>query len=53
MLVGGVFEDTYAEGLSSISVNTGDPDATWEDGVLAIAKRPDAEEVVAATVELD
>lgn len=52
MLVGGVFEDTYAEGLSSIAANTGNPDATWEDGVLAIAKRPDAEEIVAATVEL-
>lgn len=52
MLVGDVFEDTYAEGLSSIAANTGNPDATWEDGVLAIAKRPDAEEIVAATVEL-
>jgi predicted amidohydrolase len=52
MLVGGVFEDTYAEGLSSIAVNTGDPSASWKDGVLAIASKPDAEEIVAATIEL-
>ena len=51
MLVGAVFEDTSAEGLSSISINTGNPDATWKDGVLAIAKRPDAEEIVAATMD--
>jgi predicted amidohydrolase len=53
MLVGGVFEDTCAEGLSTIAANTGRPDATWRDGVLAIAARPDAEEIVAATVEMD
>jgi predicted amidohydrolase len=52
MLVGGVFPDTYAEGLSSISRNTGDPAATWKDGVIAMAAAPDAEEIVAATVEL-
>jgi predicted amidohydrolase len=53
MLVGAVFEDTAAEGLSSISVNTGDPDASWKDGVLAMAKDPCGEEIIAATVELD
>lgn len=53
MLVGGVFDDMYAEGLSSISANTGNPAATWQDGVLAIAKRPDDEEIVSATVEID
>ncbi len=52
MLVGAVFEDMYAEGLSSVSQNTGRPGASWEDGVLAIASRPDAEEIVAAVVEL-
>jgi predicted amidohydrolase len=53
MLVGGVFDDMYAEGLSSIAANTGRADATWEDAVLAIAGQPDAEEIVAATVEID
>lgn len=52
MLVGAVFEDTAAEGLSSIAVNTGNPDACWQDGILAIASSPDAEEIVAATVDL-
>jgi len=27
--------------------------ARWEEGVLAIAQRPDAEEIVAATVEMN
>jgi hypothetical protein len=48
-----VFEDTAAEGLSSIAVNTGRADACWEDAVLAIASRPDAEEVLVATVDMD
>lgn len=52
MLVGAVFEDMLAEGLSSVAVNTGRTGACWEDGVLAIASRPDAEEIVAATVEV-
>ncbi len=52
MLVGGVFDDMYAEGLSSIAANTGRTGASWEEGVIAIASRPDAEEIVAATVEL-
>jgi predicted amidohydrolase len=51
MLVGAVFEDMRAEGLSSVAVNTGRPGANWEQAVLAIASHPDAEEVVAATVE--
>ncbi len=53
MMVGAVFEDMLAEGLSSIAVNTGRVGASWEEGVLAIAQRPDAEEIVAATVEMD
>ena len=53
MMVGEVFEDMLAEGLSSIAVNTGRVGASWEDGVLAMAHQPDAEEIVAATVELD
>ena len=53
MLVGAVFEDVAAEGLSSVAVNTGRPGASWEEGALAIASRPDAEEIVAATVEMD
>ncbi len=52
MMVGAVFEDMLAEGLSSIAVNTGRPGASWEDGVLAMAARPDREEVIAATVEM-
>jgi predicted amidohydrolase len=51
MMVGAVFEDVAAEGLSSVAVNTGRPGASWEDGILAIAQRPDGEEVVAVTVE--
>jgi predicted amidohydrolase len=52
MMVGAVFEDMAAEGLSSISQNTGRPGASWEDGVLAIASDPSAEEIVAAVVDL-
>jgi hypothetical protein len=52
MLVGAVFEDMLAEGLSSVSVNTGRLGACWEEGILAIASRPDAEEIVAATVDI-
>jgi predicted amidohydrolase len=51
MMVGAVFEDTAAEGLSSISVNTGRPGASWEEGVLAMAADPVAEEIVVATVD--
>jgi predicted amidohydrolase len=53
MLVGAIFEDMLAEGLSSIACNTGKPGACWEEGVLAIASRPDAEEIVAATVAIE
>jgi len=52
MLVGAVFEDMQAEGLSSVAVNTGRPDACWEDGILATASRADAEEIVAASVDI-
>jgi predicted amidohydrolase len=51
MMVGAVFEDTAAEGRSSIAANTGLPGAAWQDGVLAIASKPDAEEILVATVE--
>ncbi|HET9476359.1 MAG TPA: carbon-nitrogen hydrolase family protein [Dehalococcoidia bacterium] len=51
MMVGAVFEDTAAEGLSSISRNTGRPGASWEDGVLAMAAAPTAEEIIVATVD--
>jgi predicted amidohydrolase len=51
MLVGGVFDDMYAEGLSSVAMNTGRLGAAWEEGILAIACNPDAEEIVSATVE--
>lgn len=53
MMVGAVFEDMLAEGLSSIAVNTGRPGASWEDGVLAMAAQPGGEEIVAAAVEVD
>ena len=53
MLVGGVFDDMYAEGLSSVAANTGRAGASWEEGIIAIASRPDVEEIVAATVELE
>lgn len=52
MLVGAVFEDMLAEGISTIAVNTGRVGASLEDAVLARAQKPDAEETVAATVEL-
>ena len=51
MMVGAVFEDTAAEGLSSVSMNKGVPGAPWGDGVLAMAAAPDAEEIVVAVVD--
>ncbi len=50
MLVGAVFEDTAAEGISTIAVNTGRP-GCWEEGIIARAGDPAREEIVAATVE--
>jgi predicted amidohydrolase len=52
-MVGAVFEDMLAEGLSYVARNTGRPGASWEEGVIAMAEKPDGEEIVAATVELD
>jgi predicted amidohydrolase len=52
MMVGAVFEDTMAEGLSTIARNTGDPCAPWDAGLLAMATDPGGEEVLVATVEL-
>jgi predicted amidohydrolase len=51
MMVGAVFEDTAAEGVSTIAVNTGRADASWEEAVIAMAKGPADEEVIVATVE--
>ncbi len=53
MMVGAVFEDMLAEGLSYVARNTGRVGASWEEGVVAMAEKPDAEEIVAATVEVD
>ncbi|MBI1886516.1 MAG: carbon-nitrogen hydrolase family protein [Chloroflexi bacterium] len=53
MMVGAVFEDMLAEGLSSISRNTSRSGASWEEGIIAMAERPDAEEIVAAAVDID
>ncbi len=50
MMTGAVFEDTAAEGLSTIAVNTGRAGASWQDAVIAAAERSDAEEIVVATV---
>jgi predicted amidohydrolase len=52
-MVGTVFEDMLAEGLSYVARNTGRVGASWEEGVVAMAEKPDAEEIVAATVEVD
>jgi len=52
-MVGAVFEDMLAEGLSYIAHNTGRAGASWEEGVIAMAEKPDAEEIVAAVVEVD
>jgi predicted amidohydrolase len=35
----------------SIARNTGRVGASWEEGVIAMAEKPDAEEIIAATVE--
>jgi predicted amidohydrolase len=51
MLVGKIL-DLEAEGLSSVSWNTGDPSTPGEKALLAVADRPDEEAIVAATVEL-
>ena len=53
MMVGAVFEDMLAEGLSYVARNTGRVGASWEEGVIAMAEKPDAEEIIAATVEVD
>ena len=52
-MVGAVFEDMLAEGLSYVARNTGRVGASWEEGVIAMAEKPDAEEIVAAVVEVD
>ena len=52
-LVGAVFDDRRAEGLSYIARNTGRTEASWEEGIVTVAGRPDAEAIVSAVVELD
>ena len=52
-LVGAVFEDRRAEGLSYIARNTGRVGADREDAIIAIADQPDAETVVHVVVNLD
>jgi len=51
-LVGEVFEDMRAEGLSFIARNTGDPEAPWQDAIVARAEQPFEEAIVRATVDL-
>jgi predicted amidohydrolase len=51
MLVGKIL-GLEAEGLSSISWNTGDPSTPGEKALLAVAARADEETIVAATVEM-
>jgi len=51
LLVGKIL-DLEAEGLSSVSWNTGDPSTPGEKALLAVAARPDEEAIVAATVEM-
>lgn len=52
-MVGAVFEDMLAEGLSYVARNTGRPGASWEEATLAMAQRPAEEEIVAAVVEVE
>ncbi len=52
-MVGAVFEDMLAEGLSYVARNTGRVGASWEEGVVAMAEKPREEEIVAAVVEID
>ena len=52
-MVGEVFEDMLAEGLTYVARNTGRVGASWEEGVLAMAEKPREEEIVAAVVEVD
>jgi predicted amidohydrolase len=49
MLVGAVFEDMAAEGISTISTNLGDP-GPLSEAIVAAASRPDSEEIVSATI---
>jgi len=51
-LVGSVFEDTRAEGLSYVAANTGRAGAGRDEAIIAIAAHADAECVVSATVDL-
>jgi predicted amidohydrolase len=52
-MVGAVFEDMLAEGLSYVARNTGRVGASWEEAVLAMAEKPNEEEIVVATVEVN
>ncbi|MEX0800176.1 MAG: carbon-nitrogen hydrolase family protein [Dehalococcoidia bacterium] len=52
-MVGAVFEDMLAEGLTYVARNTGRAGASWEEGVIAMAEKPREEEIVVATVEVN
>ena len=52
MMVGRIL-DLEAEGCSTICRNTGRPGAPPEETIIAIARDPRGEEIVAATVELE
>jgi predicted amidohydrolase len=52
-MVGAVFEDMLAEGLTYVARNTGRVGASWEEGVISMAEKPREEEIVVATVEVN
>jgi hypothetical protein len=52
-LVGAVFEDKRAEGLSFIARNLGSVDASWKEAIVAQTDDAYGEAVIAASVELE
>jgi hypothetical protein len=52
-MVGAVFVDQRAEGISFVARNSGRPDTPWEDAVITKVAELYAETVVSATVELE
>jgi len=52
-MVGAVFDDKRAEGLSFIARNSGRADTHWEEAILARAEDPYAEAILTAVVETD
>ena len=51
-MVGAVFEDKRAEGLSFIARNSGRVGAPWREAVISQAREPYAEAAVAAAVDV-